>query len=55
MRIAIIDNGVVLNVIVAENDFVADEGYEAVVTDTAGPGWLFDGETFTPPVTDPSE
>ena len=49
MRIAIIRDGVVLNVIIADEDFVPDEGYVAVETDIAGPGWSYDGTDFTEP------
>jgi hypothetical protein len=49
VRIAIIRDGVVLNVIIAGEDFVPDEGYVAVETDIAGPGWLYDGTNFTAP------
>ena len=49
MRIAIIRDGVVLNVIIAGEDFVPDEGYVAVETDIAGPGWLYEGTDFTEP------
>jgi hypothetical protein len=49
MRIAIIENGVVLNAIIVDQDYVVDGGLEAVESDVAGPGWLFDGQTFTPP------
>jgi hypothetical protein len=49
VRIAIIRDGVVLNVIIADEDFVPDDGYSAVETDIAGPGWLYDGTNFTAP------
>ena len=50
--LAIIKDGIVLNCIVwnDENDFTPDEGYIAVYSDVAGPGWLFDGTEFTQPV-----
>lgn len=50
MRIAIIRDGVVLNVIIADENFVADDGYDAIETDIAGPNWTFDGSVFSPPV-----
>jgi hypothetical protein len=45
MKFAIIENGVVSNVV------LADEALESnwVETDQAGPGWLYDGSTFSPP------
>ena len=45
MKFAIIENGIVANVV------VADEALESnwVETDQAGPGWLYDGSTFSPP------
>lgn len=44
MRYAIVENGVVSNVVVAD----APMGRNWVKTDEAGPGWLYDGSTFTP-------
>lgn len=44
-RIAIIENGVVVNVIVADS---APNGVD-VTEIIVGPGWLYDGSTFTPP------
>jgi len=49
MRIAVITpDGLVENVIIAEADF-AIEGRTLVPTDEAGPGWTYDGATFSPP------
>jgi hypothetical protein len=44
VRYAIVENGVVSNVVVAD----APMGRNWVKTDEAGPGWLYDGSTFTP-------
>ncbi|MDO9712462.1 hypothetical protein [Paracraurococcus lichenis] len=48
MRYAIIDSGRVVNVAEAEPDFAAARGW--VASETAGPGWTFDGIGFAPPV-----
>jgi len=49
MRYAIIENGVVVNVVVASPDYAAKHGW--VYAEFAGPGWLYDAETkeFSPP------
>lgn len=47
-RIAIIENGVVINVIVADS---AAGGVD-VTGLSVGPGWLYDGQTFTAPPTE---
>lgn len=49
MRIALIREGVVENVIEAGDGFTPGEGLVAVSTETAGPGWRYDGEAFFPP------
>jgi hypothetical protein len=52
MKFAIIENGIVANVV------VADEALESnwVETDQAGPGWLYqDGEFLPPPPVVPTE
>lgn len=50
-RCAVVDQqNVVVNIIVADpNVDTAPEGMTLVETDTAGPGWVWDGETFTDP------
>ena len=52
-HIAQIKDGVVVNVIVAELEWAqeyASAGFDAVVpAGDAGPGWTWDGETFTAP------
>lgn len=48
MRIAIIINGVVDNVIEADPSFSPEDGAEAVPSETAGPGWSYDGANFFP-------
>jgi hypothetical protein len=45
MRYAIIEAGVVSNVVLADAP-MADNWVE---TEQAGPGWLYDGSTFSPP------
>jgi hypothetical protein len=45
MKFAIIENGVVSNVVVADAPLESNW----VETEQAGPGWLYDGSTFSPP------
>ena len=47
MRAAIIENGVVVNIAVADADFAAEQGW--IMSDVAQIGDLWDGETFTSP------
>lgn len=46
-RYAIIENGLVVNVVVAEPEYASAQGW--VECPEAGPGWLYDGQTFTAP------
>jgi hypothetical protein len=50
--LAIIKDGIVLNCIVwnDEIEFIPDGDYISVYSYVAGPGWLFDGNEFTTPV-----
>lgn len=52
MKYAIIENGVVTNVVVAEADYAAANGW--VECPAAGPGWTYDGTTFTAPAPIPA-
>lgn len=46
-RYAVIDNQMVINVIVADEDFILANYPEAVLcSDDVCPGWAHDGETF---------
>lgn len=47
-RYAVIDGGVVVNVVEADADYAASRGW--VQSDEAGPGWSWDGDSFAPPV-----
>jgi hypothetical protein len=50
MRFAIVKNGVVENIVEADQTLATAKGW--IRTDSAGPGWLFDGRDFrdsTPP------
>lgn len=48
MRVHFIVDGVVVNSV--EQDSLDNPfGFLAVADDNAGPGWLYDGNTFTPP------
>ncbi|MCC3244693.1 hypothetical protein LG047_05055 [Methylocystis sp. WRRC1] len=54
MRFALIRDGVVENVVEAEENFPSghsptDGGVIALPAQNAGPGWIYDGETFSPP------
>ena len=44
---AIVENGIVVNIALAEPDFAAEQGW--IVSDTAKIGDLWDGQTFTSP------
>jgi hypothetical protein len=47
-RYGIIENGVVVNTTVAELEFAVSQGW-VPIPDGVGPGWLYDGTTFSPP------
>lgn len=50
-RIALIRDGIVENVIEADTEFASALGYDdAIETESAAPGWLWDGEAFSAPV-----
>lgn len=49
MNYAIIENGTVVNVVVADTDFAASQGW-VECPDNAGVGWSYDGTTWTAPV-----
>lgn len=49
MRIALVRDGLVLNVIEAEADFIPHAGEQALPALDAGPGWTFDGKDFHRP------
>jgi hypothetical protein len=46
-RYAIIENGVAVNVVVADAELAAQNGW--IACPDAGPGWKYDGTTFTEP------
>lgn len=53
MRVALIEDGVVTNVaLVTDDSWEAPPGVTSVESDTAAPGDLYDGETFTRPSVD---
>lgn len=54
MRMALIRDGVVENVIEAAEDFRGEDGARAVPAKDAGPGWTYDGERFSPPQDSPA-
>jgi hypothetical protein len=47
MKYAIIKNGVVANVVVADAELASQNGWVECLT--AGPGWKYDGLTFIEP------
>jgi hypothetical protein len=51
MRYALIKDGEVVNVILVGDlsDYAVPSGCTLVQSDVAGPGWSYDGETFSPP------
>jgi hypothetical protein len=49
MRKAEISNGIVVNVILVDPQNVPDWCASWPETEEAGPGWLYDGSTFSPP------
>lgn len=53
MRIALIENGVVENVIEAGADFLPPEGVIARAAGEAGPGWTYADGKFSPPPPSP--
>jgi hypothetical protein len=46
---AVIEDGVVVNIAVAEEDFAAEQGW-VFLPFGVGIGWLYDGSTFSPPL-----
>lgn len=46
-RYAVVEDGLVINVVVADSELASTKGW--IQTDTAGPGWTYDGNGFTPP------
>jgi hypothetical protein len=48
MRYAIIENGVVSNVVVADAEYAAQQGW--ITCPDAGPGWTYADGVFTAPV-----
>ena len=49
---ALIENGIVVNTVLwdGETDWSPPDGQSAVQSDTAGVGWTYSGDVFTPPV-----
>ena len=54
MRMAIIENDVVINVIETGEGYVAPDGAIMRQTDVAGPGWTYIGGAFAPPPPPPA-
>jgi hypothetical protein len=48
MRYAIIENGLVTNVVLADAEFAAEQGW--IICPDAGPGWTYADGVFTAPV-----
>ena len=49
MRMAVIFNGIVENVVIADAGFSPGNGRNAVQSDIASSGWAWDGVTLSPP------
>jgi hypothetical protein len=49
MKYAIIKNGIVSNIAVADPEFAAEQGW-IECPEGVGIGWAYDGQTATPPV-----
>lgn len=47
MHAAIIESGIVINIVVSDADFAAEQGW--IMSDVARIGDMWDGETFTSP------
>lgn len=43
-RYAIVENGVVVNAVLADAEYAAAHGW--IACDKAGPGWVYDGQNF---------
>ena len=46
---AVIEGGVVVNAVLAEEDFAAEQGW-VLLPEGVGPNWLYDGSTFSAPL-----
>lgn len=45
----VIESGVVVNAVLAEEDFAAEQGW-VLLPEGVGPTWLYDGSTFSAPL-----
>jgi len=45
----VIEGGVVVNAVLAEEDFAAEQGW-VLLPEGVGPNWLYDGSTFSEPL-----
>ena len=45
----VIEGGVVVNAVLAEEDFAAEQGW-VLLPEGVGPTWLYDGSTFSAPL-----
>ncbi|WP_375608845.1 MULTISPECIES: hypothetical protein [unclassified Bartonella] len=52
MKYAVVENGVVTNIIVASEDYVHAFDGEAIPSREAQIGWTYKDEVFSPPVVD---
>lgn len=51
-RFAVVENGLVVNVVVADAEYAAEQGW--VACDSAGPGWSYSNGVFTAPPPPPA-
>lgn len=52
MRYVEVESGVVVNAVLADEETATERGW--IAHDRAGPGWTYDGKTFSPPPEDPT-
>lgn len=45
----VIADGIVVNAVLAEEDFAAEQGW-VLLPEGVGPKWLYDGSSFSPPL-----
>ncbi|MET3560674.1 hypothetical protein ABID39_001382 [Bartonella japonica] len=50
MEYAVVENGIVTNIIVASEDYVHDSDGEAILSNEAQIGWYYKDGVFSPPI-----
>ena len=54
MRVAIVESGIVTDVIMADQSFITEQGLFGVESEDADIGWVYDGTAVAPPPIDPA-